>query len=161
MYLRTIPPLRLSHRSDLFLQIFQAIFCELVSSPSCVLPIRPGFSFHLVGTNHEAALFARNQSVAFLGCSVSMLHHHLHGLGHAWSAPSSWRICWPLHLNCGRPIYRLLFELYVTIFVGIRLFSIRRTGYFHCDLDFRILLFSLKMFISSLILIFIICSFHM
>jgi hypothetical protein len=27
---------------------------------------------------------------------------YLHGLDHTWSVPSSWRLCWSLHLNCGR-----------------------------------------------------------
>jgi hypothetical protein len=31
-------------------------------------------------------------------------HHHLHGLGHAWSVPTSWRVCCSLHLNCWPPV---------------------------------------------------------
>jgi hypothetical protein len=31
------------------------------------------------------------------------IHHLLHELGHAWSVPSSWRVCWSFHLNCGHP----------------------------------------------------------
>jgi hypothetical protein len=46
-------------------------------------------------------------------------HHHLHGLGHTWSIPSSWRVFWSLHLNCGLPIFRFLFGLYIDIHVPI------------------------------------------
>lgn len=33
----------------------------------------------------------------------SHYHHHLRGLGHVLPVPLSWRVCWSLHLNCGRP----------------------------------------------------------
>jgi hypothetical protein len=42
-------------------------------------------------------------------------HHHVHGLGHALSIPTSWKICWSLHLNYRRPVFRLLNGLYVKI----------------------------------------------
>lgn len=67
-------------------------------------------------------------------------HHHLHGLDHAWSVPSSWKICRSLKINYGRPMFRCIFVLCVKLFFGIRPSSIRRTWSFHCDLDFKILL---------------------
>jgi hypothetical protein len=83
-------------------------------------------------------------------------HRHIYGLVLAWSVPSTWRVCWSRHLTCGRPMFRLLFELYVEIFFWIPLSSIRRTWCSHCDLDFRLLLFRLKMSNFSLILVFLI-----
>jgi hypothetical protein len=71
---------------------------------------------------------SRSYTVYIWRSAVHYCHHyHLHGLGHAWSLPSSWRVCWPLHFNCGRPMFRRLFGSYVKIFFGIRLSSIWRT----------------------------------
>jgi hypothetical protein len=46
-------------------------------------------------------------------------HNHLHGLDHARSVPSSWRVRWPLHLNWGRPVFHRLIGLDVRTFFGI------------------------------------------
>jgi hypothetical protein len=48
---------------------------------------------------------------------------------------------------------------YVNIFFRICLPSTCRMWYFHCDLDFRIVLFQFKLFSSSLILVFLIWFF--
>jgi hypothetical protein len=71
-------------------------------------------------------------------------YHQLHVLGHVWSVPSFWRLCWFFHLKYGHPLFRHIFGFYVKIFFWIRLSSISRTCHFPCDLDFRMLLFRLK-----------------
>jgi hypothetical protein len=62
----------------------------------------------------------------------------------------TWRVCWSLNHNYGRLIFHLLFRFYVKNLFGIRMFSRRRTWYSHCDLEFRISLFRLKVSIYSL-----------
>jgi hypothetical protein len=65
--------------------------------------------------------------------TVTSYHHHLHGLGHAWSVLSSWKLGWSLNRNYRRPMFRCLSGLYLKIFFEIRPSSIRRTWYFHSD----------------------------
>jgi hypothetical protein len=81
--------------------------------------------------------------------AVHNYHYYIHGLGHAWSVPSSWTVCWLLHLNCGRPMFRSLCGFYVKIFFGIRLSSICRTcistvirilEFYYLDLKYSVLL---------------------
>jgi hypothetical protein len=43
--------------------------------------------------------------------SIQNHHHLLHGLGHKLSVPSSWKVCWFLHGNYGRSVFRFLFGL--------------------------------------------------
>jgi hypothetical protein len=43
-------------------------------------------------------------------------HHHHLGLGHGRSVPSSSTVCWSLHRNCGRCMFRLLLGFMVTFF---------------------------------------------
>lgn len=83
----------------------------------------------------------------------------LHELGHAWLLPSTWRICSSLHFNCGCPKFSRFLGLYFNTFFGIQLFSILVTWYFQCDLNFRILLFRLKAFSSTILLVYLIWSF--
>jgi hypothetical protein len=52
-------------------------------------------------------------------------------------------------------MFCFLFGFYVRIFFGIHLPSVHCTRCFHCDLDFIILAFRLKMFSSPLILVFL------
>jgi hypothetical protein len=69
-----------------------------------------------------------NKTCVTICCIDAWVHyHHLHGLGHAWPVPSFWRVCWSRHLNCGRPLFRLLSGMYVKMFSGICLSPIRRT----------------------------------
>jgi hypothetical protein len=51
-------------------------------------------------------------------------NHHLPALGHARSVPSSWKICWSLHLNWGHASFHLLLKLCIKIFFRIRLSSL-------------------------------------
>jgi hypothetical protein len=87
--------------------------------------------------------------------------HLLRRLGHAWSVPSSLRLCWFLRLNYGHIVFRRLIGLYIIIFFRIRSPSVCRTWYLHRDLYFRIILFGLKILISSQIFVFLIWSFLM
>jgi hypothetical protein len=70
------------------------------------------------------AYFQKNRSMLMISlCSLCVLspinfwmieqifmkhHHHLHGSGHVWSVPSSWKVRWYLHLKCGRPVFNFL-----------------------------------------------------
>jgi hypothetical protein len=86
-------------------------------------------------------------------------HHHLHGLGHSWSIPSFWRVCWSLHLNCGCPVFHLFLGYMLEFCSGSACLP-----FIACDSSTviwicRILSFRLKMLSSFLILVFLIWSF--
>jgi hypothetical protein len=147
-----------------FLYFFEVLLNKPISVPSTPRVSMWYISFRLLDKNFVSICHA------FLGttCTIRLIFHdcialticyHHHGLEHAWSVTSSWTVCWSFHLNCERPRFLLLFGVYVKIFLGIRLSPILGAWHFHVDINFRILLFRLKMFSYFLILVLLIRPF--
>lgn len=131
------------------------IYCHLLEPASWPTL---SLSLSLVG-REEKRVPLRNHGRFTISVIHHHHHHHFYGLGPSCSVPSSWEARGPLHLNCRRLMFLRLIGLYVKLSFGNRLASIRRTCYFHCGLDFRILLCELKISSSSLIRVFLTWSF--
>jgi hypothetical protein len=96
---------------QLYLWRFFTIYMQLLSLHACYMPY-PSRPIFCVATKD----LLKSEEVWYIlwhktsSCFAAINHHHRHGLGRTWSVPSSWRVYWFLHLNCGR-----LVELYVKI----------------------------------------------
>jgi hypothetical protein len=83
-------------------------------------------------------------------------HNFLHELGHAWSVPSSWRVCWPFHLNFERPVSSFFGFMFEFSSESVCLpFVARDSSIVIC---FQNVIIRLNMFSSFLILVFPIWS---
>lgn len=45
--------------------------------------------------------------------SNNRYHHHHLWLDHTWLVPSSWRVSWSFHLNCGHPMVWFIIGLFL------------------------------------------------
>jgi hypothetical protein len=124
---------RLKFNFYVFIGFEEYIFCDVIPCG----PVEVHQSFEGISVNQWTTLHHipeqstlhsqccenfKSNFIRFVHCAnsnkwpvqINWFHHQLHGLGHAWSIRSSWRVCWSLHLNCGHPIYHLI-VLYVKI----------------------------------------------